>query len=201
MGNLPEPGPWQDEAAADWVFHLPPRAVDGPRVTRRRAASNTRARVLMDAHLLDAVAAGATRAPGTVGGHRNTHGHRDVEVVARSGRPSDGAGRQAPAARHVAEDRCPGTGGGPGCGADRVDAKGTGGHGGSICIPRRSRRTHFTWRKGPNEELRERSRLRNVWRCVGLELIHGATHAQPTRTVRPGIRACRELRERVVRRR
>jgi nucleoside-diphosphate-sugar epimerase len=56
-----EPGPWQDEAAADWVFHLPPRAVDGPRVTRRRAASITRARVLMDAHLLDAVAAGATR--------------------------------------------------------------------------------------------------------------------------------------------
>ena len=61
MGDLLEPGPWQDEAAADWVFHLPPHAVDGPRVTRRRAASITRARVLMDAHLLDAVAAGATR--------------------------------------------------------------------------------------------------------------------------------------------
>jgi uncharacterized protein len=61
MGSMLEPGPWQDEAAADWVFHLPPRAVDGPRVTRRRAASITRARVLMDAHLLDAVAAGATR--------------------------------------------------------------------------------------------------------------------------------------------
>jgi nucleoside-diphosphate-sugar epimerase len=61
MGHLLEPGPWQDEAAADWVFHLPPHASYGPRVTRRRAASITRARVLMDAHLLDAVAAGATR--------------------------------------------------------------------------------------------------------------------------------------------
>jgi uncharacterized protein len=61
MGNLLEPGLWQDEAAADWVFHLPPHPVRGPRVTRRRAASIARARVLMDAHLLDAVAAGATR--------------------------------------------------------------------------------------------------------------------------------------------
>ena len=24
MGDLLEPGQWQDEAAADWVFHLPP---------------------------------------------------------------------------------------------------------------------------------------------------------------------------------
>jgi nucleoside-diphosphate-sugar epimerase len=61
MGDLLEPGPWQDQAAADWVFHVPPHAVHGPRVTRRRAESITRARVLMDAHLLDAVAAGATR--------------------------------------------------------------------------------------------------------------------------------------------
>jgi hypothetical protein len=61
MGNLLEPGPWQDEAAADWVFHLPPHGVDGPRLTRRRAASITRARPVMDGHLLDAVAAGATR--------------------------------------------------------------------------------------------------------------------------------------------
>jgi nucleoside-diphosphate-sugar epimerase len=61
MGDLLEPGPWQDEAAADWVFHLPPHAVHGPRMSRRRAASITRARVLMDTHLLDAVAAGATR--------------------------------------------------------------------------------------------------------------------------------------------
>ena len=61
MGHLLRPGPWQDEAAADWVFHLPPHGVDGPRLTRGRAASITRARMLMDAHLLDAVAAGATR--------------------------------------------------------------------------------------------------------------------------------------------
>ena len=61
MGDLLEPGPWQDEAAADWVFHLPPHAVHGRRVTRRRAASIARARVAMDTHLLDAVGAGATR--------------------------------------------------------------------------------------------------------------------------------------------
>ncbi|HSL68958.1 MAG TPA: NAD-dependent epimerase/dehydratase family protein [Longimicrobiales bacterium] len=61
LGDLLEPGPWQDEAAADWVFHLVPHSVHGPRMTRRRAASITRARVLMDAHLLDAVAAGATQ--------------------------------------------------------------------------------------------------------------------------------------------
>jgi nucleoside-diphosphate-sugar epimerase len=61
MGDLLEPGQWQDEAAADWVFHLPPHRVRGLRVTRRRAASIAHARVLMDAHLLDAVAAGATR--------------------------------------------------------------------------------------------------------------------------------------------
>ena len=60
MGHLLEPGPWQDEAAADWVFHVPSHAVYGSRVTRRRAASITRARVSMDAHLLDAVAGGAT---------------------------------------------------------------------------------------------------------------------------------------------
>jgi nucleoside-diphosphate-sugar epimerase len=61
MGDLLEPGQWQDEAAADWVFHLPPHVVRASRVTRRRAASMARARVVMDAHLLDAVAAGATR--------------------------------------------------------------------------------------------------------------------------------------------
>jgi nucleoside-diphosphate-sugar epimerase len=60
MGDLLEPGQWQDEAAADWVFHLPPEAECRPRVTRRRAESMTRARLLMDAHLLEAVAAGAT---------------------------------------------------------------------------------------------------------------------------------------------
>lgn len=61
MGDLLEPGPWQDAAGAGWVFHLPPHATCGPRVTRRRAASISLARALMDAHLLDALAAGATR--------------------------------------------------------------------------------------------------------------------------------------------
>jgi nucleoside-diphosphate-sugar epimerase len=60
MGDLLEPGQWQDQAATDWVFHIPPHPVAGPRVTRRRAASIARARVLMDGHLLDAVASGAT---------------------------------------------------------------------------------------------------------------------------------------------
>jgi nucleoside-diphosphate-sugar epimerase len=61
MGDLLEPGQWQDEAAADWVFHLPLHTERGTRVTRMRAASMARARVVMDTHLLDAVAAGATR--------------------------------------------------------------------------------------------------------------------------------------------
>lgn len=61
VGNLLEPGQWQDDAAADWVFHLPPHTKHGWRVTRGRVEAMARARVLMDAHLLDAVAAGATR--------------------------------------------------------------------------------------------------------------------------------------------
>jgi nucleoside-diphosphate-sugar epimerase len=61
IGDLLEPGAWQDVAAADWVFHVPPHGVDRSRLTRRGAASIARARLLMDAHLLDAVAAGATR--------------------------------------------------------------------------------------------------------------------------------------------
>ena len=61
IGDLLEPGSLQDQVAADWVFHLPPDAVNGPRVSWRRAASISRARVAMDTHLLDAVAAGATR--------------------------------------------------------------------------------------------------------------------------------------------
>jgi nucleoside-diphosphate-sugar epimerase len=61
IGNLLEPGQWQDEAAADWVFHVPPHHGHALRVSRRRAASLTRARVQMDAHLLDAVSAGGTQ--------------------------------------------------------------------------------------------------------------------------------------------
>jgi nucleoside-diphosphate-sugar epimerase len=61
MGRLIEPGQWQDEAAHEWVFHLPPHPVWGPRVTVQRRAALAQARVSMDAHLLDAVASGATR--------------------------------------------------------------------------------------------------------------------------------------------
>jgi uncharacterized protein len=60
-GDLLEPGQWQDEAAADWVFHLPPHRVPAPRLAWRHGEVVGRARALMDAHLLDAVAAGATR--------------------------------------------------------------------------------------------------------------------------------------------
>jgi nucleoside-diphosphate-sugar epimerase len=59
MGELLTPGRWQDEVAADWVFHLPPP------LDRRRIGSTQedadRARVSMDGHVLDAVAAGSTR--------------------------------------------------------------------------------------------------------------------------------------------
>lgn len=61
MGDLLTPGAWQDEVAADWVFHLVPHPVDGPRLSRRRAVAIARARVSMDAHLLDAVAARSTQ--------------------------------------------------------------------------------------------------------------------------------------------
>jgi nucleoside-diphosphate-sugar epimerase len=61
MGNLLEAGQWQDEAAVDWVFHLPPNPLFARRVTRARAADITAARVRMDTHLLDALAAGTTR--------------------------------------------------------------------------------------------------------------------------------------------
>jgi nucleoside-diphosphate-sugar epimerase len=61
IGNLLEPGPWQDQATADWVFHLPPHPGQGRRRGWTRAAALTRARVSSDAHLLDAVAAGGTR--------------------------------------------------------------------------------------------------------------------------------------------
>jgi len=47
VGDLGEPGQWQDEAAAEWVFHLP----DSPASTRTS----------MDAHLLDTIACGITR--------------------------------------------------------------------------------------------------------------------------------------------
>lgn len=59
-GDLLVPGQWQDEAAADWVFHIPPCLPIRARCGRRaRRIAQTRA--VMDAHLLDAVAAGATK--------------------------------------------------------------------------------------------------------------------------------------------
>ena len=59
-GDLLVPGQWQDEAAADWVFHIPPSArARVPFWKRARRIGCTRAR--MDAHLLDAVADGATK--------------------------------------------------------------------------------------------------------------------------------------------
>lgn len=60
VGDLATPGLWQDEASADLVFHVLPHPFDDARRTRQRACL-TQARLLMDAHLLDAVAAGATR--------------------------------------------------------------------------------------------------------------------------------------------
>lgn len=64
IGDLRTPGRWQDEAAADWVFHLPPNPSVHPlrtRVARRRTASMARARAAMDRNLLDALSAGAAR--------------------------------------------------------------------------------------------------------------------------------------------
>ena len=61
MGDLLRPGSWQDEAAADWVFHLPPHPYRRGRVTRKRVEAIARARMSMDTHLLDAVAGGPTR--------------------------------------------------------------------------------------------------------------------------------------------
>ena len=61
MGDLLESGTWQDQAAADWVFHLSPRPAYGWKVARRRAASAAAGRVALDAHLLDALATGPTR--------------------------------------------------------------------------------------------------------------------------------------------
>jgi hypothetical protein len=61
IGDLLKPGRWQDEAAADWVFHLPSHGLYGPRMTRRQAANISRARMAMDSHLLDAVTGGGTQ--------------------------------------------------------------------------------------------------------------------------------------------
>jgi nucleoside-diphosphate-sugar epimerase len=64
MGDLLTPGRWQDEAGADWVFHLEPAQSVHPsrmRLASKRAASIARDRLLMDSHLLDTVGPGATK--------------------------------------------------------------------------------------------------------------------------------------------
>jgi hypothetical protein len=61
MGNPLEEGPWQDEAGADWVFHLPPNPLGRMRVTARQARRLTLSRMTMDSHVLDAAAGGGTR--------------------------------------------------------------------------------------------------------------------------------------------
>ena len=61
MGDLLHPGQWQDLAGAERVFHLPPHVTCRRRLSRHAAASMARTRVLMDAHLLDALGAAATR--------------------------------------------------------------------------------------------------------------------------------------------
>lgn len=61
IGDLVAPGRWQDEAPADWVFHLPPRPVDRRPVSLKRAANRARAHLWLDANLLDTVTAGSTR--------------------------------------------------------------------------------------------------------------------------------------------
>jgi nucleoside-diphosphate-sugar epimerase len=60
MGDLQQPGSWQDEVEAEWVFHLPSHWAEGSRVTPARADAFARARVTFDACLFDA-AAGARR--------------------------------------------------------------------------------------------------------------------------------------------
>jgi nucleoside-diphosphate-sugar epimerase len=60
IGDPLTPGRWQDETAAEWVFHLPPPR-DRGRSFLKRAARRAHARLLLDANLLDAVSSGATR--------------------------------------------------------------------------------------------------------------------------------------------
>jgi uncharacterized protein len=61
IGDLQMPGQWEDEAAADWVFHLPAHPFDGSRTTRKQAEAIGRTRMALDQHLLDVVASGPAR--------------------------------------------------------------------------------------------------------------------------------------------
>jgi nucleoside-diphosphate-sugar epimerase len=60
MGDLLEAGPWQDKAAADCVFHIPPHPVWEPGVSGHERV-RSRERLMMDSHLLDALSGAATR--------------------------------------------------------------------------------------------------------------------------------------------
>jgi nucleoside-diphosphate-sugar epimerase len=60
-GDLLKPGQWQDEAAAHWVFHIPPCILLAARAGwSMRVDRLARVRAEMDRNLLDAVATGAT---------------------------------------------------------------------------------------------------------------------------------------------
>ena len=48
IGDLRRDGPWQDEAAADWVFHLPPSPAGGQGFDRLRAAFTARRAATID---------------------------------------------------------------------------------------------------------------------------------------------------------
>ncbi|HEU4938562.1 MAG TPA: NAD(P)-dependent oxidoreductase [Vicinamibacterales bacterium] len=61
LGSLLNAGAWQDEAGAEWVFHVRPYLDRRPHDGSPRAAFAARARVTTDALLLDTLAAGATR--------------------------------------------------------------------------------------------------------------------------------------------
>ena len=60
-GNLSTPGAWQDEAGAEWVFHVRPYLDRRPHDGSPRTAFAARTRVTTDALLLATVAAGETR--------------------------------------------------------------------------------------------------------------------------------------------
>jgi len=61
LGSLLDAGAWQDEAGAEWVFHVRPYLDRRPHDGSPRTAFAARTRVTTDALLLDTLAAGATR--------------------------------------------------------------------------------------------------------------------------------------------
>ena len=61
IGTLLESGGWQDEAAADWVFHIPAYPRRNLRVNTERITSVARTRVITDARLLDTLTPCAAR--------------------------------------------------------------------------------------------------------------------------------------------